>query len=324
MKKSNYLDFTPSKETPFMRDIFMETLFQEAKKDKNILLLTPDMGAPTLDKFRKELPKQFIHNGISEQHMIDFACGLAMSGKKVFCYAMAPFITSRTFDQLKCAVAAMNVPITLVGIGVGLGYADAGPTHYTTEDLACMRSLSNIEILTPCDNISAKANLINCIENPKFRFIRLDRENLNDVYETFDLHEDEIHKEILHGEKIAIISCGFLIHNSIKIINEIKKNNSSINIGLIDLYKIKPILKNTALKNTIKKYDKILSLEEQTLYGGFGSAILEYLNHHGLHKDLIRFGLDDIYYFENGGRDHLLEKYGLSSSKIKDTIINLI
>ncbi len=142
--------------------------------------------------------------------------------------------------------------------------------------------------------------------------------------ETFDLHEDEIHKEILHGEKIAIISCGFLIHSSIKIINEIKKNNSSINIGLIDLYKIKPILKNTALKNTLKKYDKILSLEEQTLYGGFGSAILEYLNHHGLHKDLIRFGLDDIYYFENGGRDHLLEKYGLSSSKIKDTIINLI
>tara|TARA_B100000886_G_C20426272_1_gene494207 strand:- start:2144 stop:3115 length:972 start_codon:yes stop_codon:yes gene_type:complete len=323
MNKANYLDFSLSKDTPFMRDVFMENLFTEAKKDKNIFLLTPDMGAPMLDKFRKELPKQFIHSGISEQHMIDFACGLAMSGKKVFCYAMAPFITSRTFDQLKCAAAAMNVPITLVGIGVGLGYADAGPTHYTTEDIACMRSLSNIEILTPCDNTSAKKMVLECIKNPKFRFIRLDREILKDVYEKFEINKFETSREIINGNSTAIITCGYLIHRGLKIIQDLNRLDQKLNIGLIDLYKIKPINKNDDLKKIMVKYKNIISIEEQTLFGGFGSAILEYMNIHNINLNLIRFGLDDIYYFENGGRNHLLDKYGLNSENIKQCILKL-
>ena len=102
----NYLDLTRSAKYPFMRDVFIDKIYEEAKKDKDIFFLTPDMGAPSLDKFRVEMPKQFIHCGISEQHMIAMAAGLSLQGKKVYCYAMAPFITSRCYEQIKCSIAA--------------------------------------------------------------------------------------------------------------------------------------------------------------------------------------------------------------------------
>ena len=142
----NYLDLTRSKKYPFMRDVFIDEIYKAALKDKNIYFLTPDMGAPSLDKFREKIPNQFIHCGISEQHMIAMAAGLSLKGKKVFCYAMAPFITSRCYEQIKCSIAAMDQNVNLIGIGVGLGYADAGPTPYTTEDRATMRVDPNIEI----------------------------------------------------------------------------------------------------------------------------------------------------------------------------------
>ena len=154
----NYLNLERSsvQNSQFMRDIFIDKIFEHAKKDKNLFFTTPDMGAPSVDGFRKELPNQFIHSGICEQHMISMAAGLTLMKKKVICYAMAPFITSRCYEQIKCSVAAMDQPVNLVGIGVGLGYADAGPTHYTTEDIATMRVFPNIEIITPCDEISTK------------------------------------------------------------------------------------------------------------------------------------------------------------------------
>ena len=83
MKKRNYLDFTVSKKTPFMRDVFIDEVYGAAKKNKDIYFTTPDMGAPSLDKFRKDLPGQFIHSGICEQHMISMAAGLTLMNKTI-------------------------------------------------------------------------------------------------------------------------------------------------------------------------------------------------------------------------------------------------
>ena len=91
----NYLDLNRSKNNQYMRDVFIDGIFEEAQKNKDIFFTTPDMGAPSLDQFREKIPKQYIHSGICEQHMISMAAGLTMMNKKVFCYAMAPFITSR-------------------------------------------------------------------------------------------------------------------------------------------------------------------------------------------------------------------------------------
>lgn len=306
----NYLNLELSKKSfPFMRDVFIDSVYEAAKKDKDIYFTTPDMGAPALDKFRVEIPKQFIHSGICEQHMIAMAAGLSLMNKKAICYAMAPFITSRCYEQIKCSISAMETNVTLVGIGVGLGYADAGPTHYTTEDIATMRVFPNIEIITPCDEISTKkiANL--CLENPKFRFIRLDREALPPIYNETNFNLNEGYSVLLKGKEKCVITCGKLLHEAKAVIESQK-----LDIGLIDLFKIKPLNKN--FLKTISKYSEIITLEEQWLDGGFGSAILEHCNNNQLSVNLKRHGLSERFYFENGGRAHLMKNNGLDVAKI--------
>ncbi len=306
----NYLNLELSKKSfPFMRDVFIDSIYKSAKKDKDIYFTTPDMGAPALDKFRAEIPRQFIHSGICEQHMIAMAAGLSLMNKKAFCYAMAPFITSRCYEQIKCSVAAMDRDVTLVGIGVGLGYADAGPTHYTTEDIATMRAFPNIEIITPCDELSTKKVASLCVEEPKFRFIRLDREALPPIYEKEDFNLEDGFSTIIKGKNKCVVTCGKLLHLA-KLV--IEKNN--LDLGLIDLFKIKPLTKN--LLKTISQYTEIITLEEQCLDGGFGSAILEFCNENSVNINIKRHGLDNRFYFENGGRDHLFNRYGLNVNKI--------
>ena len=309
----NYLNLDRSsiQNSQFMRDIFIDKIFEHAKKDKNLFFTTPDMGAPSLDGFRKELPNQFIHSGICEQHMISMAAGLTLMKKKVICYAMAPFITSRCYEQIKCSVAAMDQPVNLVGIGVGLGYADAGPTHYTTEDIATMRVFPNIEIITPCDKISTKKLVDEMLNKEKFRFIRLDRDVVKDIYTDESQVDFEIgySKLIGNSSKKCILSCGYSL---LKCFEEIKLQNYEID--LFDIFKIKPL--NTKLLKELSNYDEIITIEEQWVDGGFGSAIMEFLADNNLYKKVSRFGLNKKFYFENGGRDYLLKNNGLDFKKI--------
>ena len=171
-------------ELKFQRDVFIEEVRAAAKRDRDIVFISADFGAPALDAFRSEQASQFLHAGISEQNMIDLAAGLALAGKKAYVYAMAPFITLRCIEQIKCSLAIMNLPVTVLAVGVGLSYADSGPTHYTTEDLACMRSLAGAEVLTAADSETARAIARLTIDKPAFRIVRLDRNALPTVYST--------------------------------------------------------------------------------------------------------------------------------------------
>ena len=309
----NYLDFSENKNNPYMRDVFIDEVFKHALKNKNIYFTTPDMGAPALDKFRKQIPKQFIHAGISEQNMISMAAGLSVQKKNVICYAMSPFITSRCYEQIKCSISAMNQNVTLVGIGVGLGYADAGPTHYSTEDIATMRVFPNIEILTPADAYSTKVIARECSKKSKFRFLRLDRDILPNIYNENNFNLKKGYSEIRKGKNKCVISSGYLLHK----VNKILKENKN-NFGLIDLFRIKPF--PVSLINKIKNFKEIIVVEEQWLDGGMGSIILEQLNHHNCLNKVTRIGLKSRYFFENGGRDYLHQTYGLSKKILKNKI----
>ncbi len=309
----NYLNLEKSKTIPFLRDVCIDEIYKYAKKNKDIYFATPDMGAPSLDKYRKEIPKQFIHMGICEQHMIAMAAGLAMMKKKVFCYAMAPFITSRCYEQIKCSVAAMDQPVTLIGIGVGLGYADAGPTHYSTEDIATMRVFPNVEILTPSDRFSTIEMVKLCLKRPKFRFLRIDRDVLPDIYNKNNFNLDKGWSEIIKGSKNCVVSSGYLLH---KCLDQIK--NKKKEIGLIDVFRINN--QNRSLITKLKKYNKIIIIEEQWKSGGLGSYLLELSNNYKVNLNLEIKSLNKKYFFENGGRDHLHKHNGLDIQKIISNI----
>ena len=138
------------------RDAFIEEVTKKMEKDNSIFFLSADFGAAALDDLRKRFQNNFLHCGISEQAMLDIATGLALDKKKVFVYAMAPFISLRSIEQTKCGAGLMNLPICLISVGIGLGYADSGPTHYSTEDFACFRAIVGSSIYTPADITSTK------------------------------------------------------------------------------------------------------------------------------------------------------------------------
>src|SRR3990167_5646949 len=148
------------------RDAFFDALYERAITDKRIIVLTADCGAPSLDKWRENIPDQFINVGIAEQNMIAVAMGLALSGKRPYCYAIIPFLTGRAYDQIRVA-CMMNLPIVFVGIGAGYSYDDSGPTHHGIDDIGLMRMLPNIKILQAWDEKTARI-VANTIQYPMY------------------------------------------------------------------------------------------------------------------------------------------------------------
>ena len=303
---------TTAKELP--RDVFIDIIREETARNPDLYFISADLGAKALDRFRVEARKQFIHAGISEQNMIDIAAGLALDGKLVYVYAMAPFVTLRCYEQIKVALASMRLPVTIVGVGVGYGYDDAGPTHYATEDISCMRALGGIEILTPSDTRSVVEAARLTYSRPALRYIRLDRTFLPDVYREGDRRflDDGI-AEIEKGQSLCIVSSGFMLQKA-RAVRE-KLAEMGISTGVVDLFRLKP-MNLEAFCAILKPYDKIITLEEHFLSGGMGSVVLEALAESDMQRRVLRLGIQDRYLFENGGRQHLHKVAGLDVEAI--------
>jgi len=167
------------------RDAFFDALYERAITDKRIIVLTADCGAPALDRWQENIPDQFINVGIAEQNMVAVAIGLALSGKRPYCYAIIPFLTGRAYDQIRVA-CMMNLPIVFVGIGAGYSYDDSGPTHHGIDDIGLMRMLPHMRILQAIDERTA-AYLATLYPCPTY--IRLDRDNNKEYVPHFKVGE---------------------------------------------------------------------------------------------------------------------------------------
>ena len=300
----------------FQRDSFITEIYKEAKKNKNIYFLSADFGAPSLDIFRKKLPKQFIHTGISEQNTIDIAIGLSLKNKIVINYAMAPFILSRAWEQHKISSIMRLSMINLIP-GVGYGYANAGPTHYSNEDLGLANLIVNSNIYTMSDSKSASFVAKKIIKKKSLYFIRLDRDKSIDIDYSFkntDIKNG--YRLLFKGNKLCIISHGYLLN---KIWNIIKVNEYfRENITLIDLFRCKPISPN--LSDVLDKHFNILVFDEQYETFNLGTLLLKFVNNNNLNSKITVNALNEKIDFGNDGRENILDRNNLSSSKIKKQI----
>ena len=139
-----------------MRDTFVKTLLAEAKVDPNVVLITGDLGFGVLEEFEKELPSQFINSGVAEQSMIGLASGIASTGKRVFVYSIGNFPTIRALEQIRNDVCYMNNPVVIVAVGSGYSYGSQGYTHHALEDIAAMRALPNMNVVSPADPVETE------------------------------------------------------------------------------------------------------------------------------------------------------------------------
>ena len=301
-----------------MRDAFFDKLYELARKDPDVVLVDADMGAPSLDKFRKDLPAQFVNVGIAEQNAISVASGLAFEGKKAFAYAIAPFITLRCYEQIKVNMCSMKIPVTAVGVGAGFSYEDSGPTHHTTEDIAIMRALPNITIINSTDNtMASKCAEIACKSDTPM-YVRLDREPLPVVYDKKETFEDGV-SCLKKGKDICIISTGNMVHKALEVADFLKKE--SIDVAVVDLYRLKPVNVKLLLKH-IKQSKKIVTLEEHLINGGLGSIIAEIFVDNDVNLPLKRIAIPDKYCYTYGGREAIRRTIDLDTDSVIKTILN--
>ena len=300
-----------------LRDAFWNRLYELAILDRNIIVVTADMGAPALDKFKRDLSSQFVDVGIAEQQAIAVASGLALSGKKVFAYAIAPFITLRCYEHIRVNLAGMCLPVTLVGVGAGFSYDDSGPTHHTFEDVSVLRILPHFQINNISDNAMASAFAdISCgLKGPNY--VRLDRQALPDIYKNGQDFSRGF-AVLKQGKGDFIIATGNMTHCALEVASKLK--NKFANLGVIDLYSL-PINEKPFL-NEIRGAGKIITLEEHTLPGGFGSAVCELLSDNNLHIPLKRMGLDlsKGYCYKYGGRKNIQSIFGLDAENVASSV----
>lgn len=304
------------------RDIFWNKVYESAKADKDIIIISADMGAPALDIIREDLAPQFINVGIAEQNAITLAAGLALSGKKVFTYAISPFITLRCLEQIRVQNAIMGIPITIVGAGVGFGYDDSGPTHHLIEDITIMRVMPNVRIDTITDNIMAEYFAEQCCKPKKITdYVRLDRHHHPDVY-TKHTDFSEGLSVLRKSKSYYIISTGAMTHMALKISDKFRKNK--IDIGVIDLFNF-PVNEKVLLK-IIKGIRRIVSMEEHFLPGGLGSAIAEILCDNAVFIPHMRIGisLNQGYCYKYGGREIIRKHYSIDEYSVSREIKNFI
>ena len=306
-----------------MCDALIEEIFARARKDSNLLLLSADPGVAALNAFRAELPDQSIFPSLCGENLIDRAADLARVGKNVFAYTMASSIDARCYERLKAALGAMNKPVTVVSVGVGLGCEDARSKPCFTEDIACLRSLPNVEIWTPCDEESTRAITLECCDRPAFRLIRLEHTPLANVYQgnfRADLAAGFSEVAASNGDAV-ILASGYMLHRALAVRDELRMEG--LEVAVADVFRIKPIA-SRELTAYLGRFSRVITLEEQCLAGGFGSAIAETLMDAATYKPMLRLGLPDRSFVERGGRDHLLEKFGLGVSTVAERITNFV
>jgi len=301
------------------RDAFIDEIFAAARTNREIYFITADLGAKALDRFRAELPGQLIHGGISEQNVMDLSAGLAQNGKIVYVYAMAPFVTLRCYEQIKVAIASMFLPVTIIGNGVGYSYNDAGPTHYATEDISCMRALGGIEILTPGDTVSTVAAAKLSYTQPGLRYIRLDRAWLPPIYAENDLRfiKDGL-VEIEPGEGVCILTNGYMIQTAKEVKAALAANG--LRPAIIDVFRLR-LIDGDVLTRALAPYDRVVTLEEHFLSGGLGGAVVEAMADACILKPVKRIGIQDAYLFDNGGRQHIHRKAGIDAATATREIV---
>lgn len=302
-----------------MRDAFFDALYEIFLNDKNVVFITADNGAPTLDKFAENIPGQFFNVGIAEQQMIGMASGLAFEGKKVYTYAIAPFVTVRVYEQNKMDMCAMNLPIVNLGVGAGYAYDIMGPSHHTVEDISIMRVLPNMVIHSPADAVTAAALANASYVNRSPQYIRFDRAGLADLYRDQPVNVDDGIILTREGSDLYIIATGIMVHQALKVADRLKE--SGVAAGVIDLCRLKPINKSL-LFDYLQDVERVVTLEEHLLAGGMGSAIVEIFSDEGVHKPTLRIGQDDRFVFDLGGRTAIWEKYGLDVESITNRISN--
>jgi transketolase len=304
-----------------MRDTFVKTLITIAKHNRNVELITGDLGFGVLKPLWEECPNQFTNAGIAEQNMTSLAAGMALTGKIVFTYSIANFPTLRCLEQIRNDCAYHNANVKIVSIGAGFAYGALGMSHQSTEDIAIMRSLPNVSIFSPCDLLETEEVTKAIVNHQGTCYLRLGRGGEKYLHKKIDNFEIGKAIKIFDGKEVAIFVTGAIMEEVISAYHLLVEYN--IFPTLYSFPTIKPI-DNKTIETIALNHHLIVTVEEHNIVGGFGSAIAEVVSGMDKKTKVLRIGINDEYPIQVGNQNYLRTMYGLDSNSIKEKILEEI
>lgn len=300
------------------REAYGQALVELIKNEK-VVVLDADLAkaTKTID-FKKECPERFFDMGIAEQDMISTAAGLAASGKIPFASSFAIFAAGRAFEQIRNSVCYPKLNVKIAATHAGITVGEDGGTHQAIEDIALMRSVPNMVVLSPSDDVETKAAIHAATEYYGPVYIRLGRlatPTIHDKNYKFEIGKGEVLKE---GKDVAIIATGIMVAKALEAAGKLKAEG--IDATVVNISTIKPLDKELIIK-VAKETGKVVTVEEHSVIGGLGSAVCEVLSQESPTK-VKMIGINDTF-GQSGTPNALLEHYGLTVENIVETVKSL-
>jgi transketolase len=292
---------------------FGEGVLEAGKQNSNVVGIGADItSSVSMNLFAEEFPDRFLSLGIAEQNCIGVAAGLALSGKIPIFSTYGVFAALRTTDQIRVSLCYNNVHVIIGGAHAGISVGPDGATHQALEDIAIMRVLPNMTVLSPCDATQAKIATTKAIldlEGPVY--IRFGREavpNFTSKNQDFEIGKGQL----LHdGSDLTILATGHMVWEALQATEMLDK--IGISTRVINIHTIKPIDEQIIIKAATET-GAIVTAEEHQVFGGFGSAVAEVIVRH-CPVPIEMVGMKDSF-GESGQPDELMEKYGLRAANI--------
>lgn len=285
----------------------------EFGSDGRIVVFDADLSKSTkTDNFRKKFPERFFNMGIAEGNMMATAAGMAACGKIAFASTFAVFAAGRAFEQIRNSICYSKLNVKIGATHAGLSVGEDGASHQAIEDIAIMRALPNMTVISPADGVETKYAVKAAIEHDGPVYLRLGRLSVPVIYNEND-YKYEIGRGITlsEGNDATIIATGLMVHAALEAKNLLKQEG--INARVVDIHTIKPIDADIIIK-AARETGAIVTAEEHNIIGGLGSAVAEVLVEH-YPVPLLRVGVQDKF-GKSGKPDKLMEMYGLTAADI--------
>ncbi len=301
-----------------MRDAFVRTLTDIAALRPEVMLVTGDLGFGVLNDFTARFPNQFLNIGVAEQNMTGVAAGLALEGRIVFTYSLGNFPTVRCLEQIRNDVCYHEASVKIVTVGGGMSYGPVGATHHATEDLAIMRSLPNMVVISPGDHWETVEATKAIVDLPGPAYLRLDKSAApptNIPGETFEIGKARM---LRNGEDVTLVATGGIVGEALKAADVLAL--AGVTCRVLSVHTVKP-LDVLSLSRAARETGGIVTIEEHMVEGGLGGAVAESLMEAGAAPGFfVRLGLQSCFSCIVGSQMYLRKVYGLDADSIATAV----
>lgn len=302
------------------RDGYGHGLVELGEENDNVVVLCADLTDSTRIKlFKDRFPDRFIEVGVAEQNLVTLAAGLAAVGKIPFVASYAMFCPGRCWEQIRTTICYNEQNVKIGGAHAGISVGPDGATHQALEDIAIMRVLPNMLVIVPCDTIEAQKATVAAGKKSMPAYIRFARDKspvMTTEKTPFTIGKAEIYRE---GTDVAIIACGIVVYQALLAAKQLEAEN--ISAAVINSHTIKPLDLETII-NVARNTGAVVTVEEHQITSGLGSSVAECLAEN-YPVPMRRVGIMDKF-GESGKPDELLEKFGLTTANIIESVKNVL